>query len=133
MISLPELGLSYDDYVPYAKTNKELTDESELITLPVTKNDSIVNSFVIKARKQHNTVYVTGYFSISVAANKSDLLFTISDLNFFDANDRFYILMMSSDGGISFAEVFSNGEVKVGRNDGMPIGYYMVDCVLLVK
>jgi hypothetical protein len=110
-----------------------LTDESELITLPVTKNDSIVDSFVIKARKQHNTVYVTCYFSISVAANKSDLLFTISDLNFFDANDKFYILMMSSDGGISFAEVFSNGEVKVGRNDGMPIGYYMVDCVLLVK
>lgn len=133
MISLPELGLSYDDYVPYAKSNKELTDESELITLPVTKNDSIADSFVIRVRKQHNAVYVTGYFSISVAANKSDLLFTISDLNFFDANDHFYILMMSSDGGISFAEVFSNGEVKVGRNDGMPIGYYMVDAVLLMK
>lgn len=133
MISLPELGLSYDDYVPYAKTNKELTDESELITLPATKNDSIVGSFVIRVRKQHNAVYVTGYLSIEVAANKNDLLFTISDLNFFDANDHFYIQMMSSDGDIAFAEVNSNGEVKVGKNTGMPTGYYMVDSVLLMK
>lgn len=28
MISLPELGLSYDDYVPYAKTNRQLTEDS---------------------------------------------------------------------------------------------------------
>ena len=120
-------------YVPYAKTNKELTDESKLITLPATKNDSIVDSFVIRVRKQHNAVYVTGYLNITVAANRNDLLFTISELNFFDADDKFYIQMMSSDGDIAFAEVFSNGEVKVGKNTGMPIGYYMVDSVLLIK
>jgi hypothetical protein len=120
-------------YVPYAKTNKELTDESELITLPATKNDNIVGSFAIRVRKQHNAVYVTGYLNIVVDANKDDLLFTISELNFFDANDKFYILMMSSDGDTAFAEIFSNGEVKVGRNTGMPRGYYMVDSVLLIK
>lgn len=32
MISLPELGLSYDDYVPYAKTNQELTAENQTLT-----------------------------------------------------------------------------------------------------
>lgn len=120
-------------HVPYAKTNKELTDESKLITLPATKNDSIVDSFVIRVRKQHNAVYVTGYFSIEVAANKDDLLFTISDLNFFDANDHFYVLMMSSGGNMAFAEVNSNGAVKVESNAGMPTGYYIAYGVLLMK
>lgn len=38
MISLPELGLSYDDYVPYAKTNQELTAENQTLTSAFANN-----------------------------------------------------------------------------------------------
>lgn len=112
----------------------ELSSKSTLTTLPATKNDSIIgSSFLIKVRKQHNAVYITGYFNTTVAANRDDLLFTISGVAFPDANDHFYALMMSSDGNTSFAEIYSDGTVKVGKQSGMAIGYYMVDAVLLVE
>ena len=121
-------------YVPPAKTNKELTDESKLITLPVTKNDSIIDTtFIVKARKQYNAVYVTGYLHLTVAANHGDLLFTISGLDFLDADDHFYVIMMSSGGDIAFAEIFSDGTVKVGNDAGIRSSYYIVTGVFLIK
>ena len=120
-------------YVPYAKSNKELTDESELTTLPATKNDSIVDSFVVKVRKQYNAVYISGYISTKAVANRTDLLFTINGLSFLDANDRCYALMISASGVASFAEIFSDGTVKVGTENGLGKSFYIITAAFLVK
>lgn len=112
----------------------EIVEKSTITTLSVIKNDSIVGSnFVIKARKQYNAVYITGYFNTSVSANRGDLLFTISGLTFLDANDHFYVTMISPNGAISFAEVYSDGTVKVAKDGGMASGYYIATAVLLVE
>ena len=131
LVSTP--NFDYEHYVPYAKTNKELTDESELTTLPATKNDSIVDSFVVKVRKQYNAVYISGYISTKAVANRTDLLFTINGLSFLDANDRCYALMMSASGVASFAEIFSDGTVKVGTENGLGKSFYIITAAFLVK
>lgn len=112
----------------------ELSSKSTLTTLSAIKNDSIVgSSFNVKVRKQYNAVYITGYFNTTVAANRYDLLFTISGLTFLDANDHFYATIMSSAGYTSYAEIYSDGTVKKAGEDVMPSNFYAIQAVLIVE
>ncbi|MBQ5912529.1 MAG: hypothetical protein IIW93_05480 [Bacteroidaceae bacterium] len=111
----------------------ELAHKSDLITLSATKNDTIVDNFVVTVRKQYNAIYISGYFNTRVAANRDDLLFTINGLSFLDANDRCYALIMSSSGAISFAEIFSDGTVKVGTGNGIVQSFYIITGAFLVN
>ena len=111
----------------------ELAHKSDIITLSARKNDSIIDNFNIKVRKQYNAVYISGYFSAKVAANKNDLLFTISGLTFLDANDHFYASMISSSGEPSFAEIFSDGTVKLGNQNGIKESFYIITAAFLVN
>ena len=112
----------------------ELAHKPDIITLSVTKNDSIIgSSFVVKVRKQYNAIYISGYFNTAVVANRGDVLFTINGLSFIDDNDHSYAILMSASGNGAFAEIFSNGEVKVANEGGIASGYHTVSAAFLAK
>lgn len=77
MLSLASLNLSYDDYVPYAKSNKELTADVELVNLPCTLNSSYVNTGEVYATKVGKLVIMSGYFHVSTAASRNTALITL--------------------------------------------------------
>lgn len=74
MISLPELGLSYGDYVPYAKSNKELTEELETNTTTYTYS-GISFTFV----KYGKVVFVSLSGTATEAITGGSTAFTVSD------------------------------------------------------
>lgn len=61
MIAPASMDLNYDDYVPYAKSNRELTEETDVTLTLDTSNFSIV-SYKIKKRDGH----VYGYIDAKV-------------------------------------------------------------------
>lgn len=74
MLSDPSLNLSYNDYVPYAKTNRELTEETD-VTFTASANETEIVSYKIKKRDGH----VYGYIDAKVLATSITLFGTLSE------------------------------------------------------
>lgn len=97
MISLPELGLSYDDYVPYAENNKKLTEDVSRLDGEVIK---IVAGGIINANSSRSftcTDYEGYRLSIySIGGNSIGMIVlfgkhpSVSDIRFstFNCEDR---------------------------------------------
>jgi hypothetical protein len=111
-------------YQPYAKTNKELTEDVTPQEIDYTINSSIVNASPrLKLYKTGKEIISTGYIVTSVAAARNDILFTITNERPKDEYE--YFLMVNSSGDTILTRFNSDGTVKVDA-DSMPVGGYIV-------
>lgn len=118
-------------YVPYAKTNRELTEEATPQEVAYTINSSIVSASPrLKLYKTGKEIVSTGYITTSAAAARSDTLFTITNERPKDEYE--YFLMVNSSGNTILTRFNSDGTVKVDV-DSMPAGGYIVFGTLILE
>lgn len=118
MITVP----SYKgDYVPYAKSNKELTEELTIGTVSATRNTDYLNGTnAVTFRKYGKMVSCEGYFQVTTAAARNEVLYTLAELPLASS----FLLALRNTGEYGLLNVKPNGTVVVESNDGLPIGFY---------
>lgn len=118
MITVP----SYNgDYVPYAKSNRELTDELTIGTVSATRNTDYLNGTnAVTFRKYGKMVSCEGYFQVTTAAVRNGVLYTLAELPLASS----FLLALKNTGEFGLLNVKPNGTVVVESEDGLPIGFY---------
>lgn len=124
MISVASLNLFYNDYVPYAKSNKELTEDGAKVEeISFTRNSSIVSdSSVVHITKQGKIVVFEGYVTTSSAASRRDSLFT--NIGAIPVQNYTYVYLLDGNGNAYLAMFKKDGTLAVESQTGLPDASY---------
>jgi hypothetical protein len=133
MISLPELGLSYDDYVPYAKTNKELTEDFIPKVLTVTPNASYVDNDNLHVTKYGQLIILGGYFRVHTEGARGAVLYTLPSSVKSFSGDEVSGLALGNYGSAILLTIGDSNTLKVELASGIPAGWYSIMMVMLNK
>lgn len=124
---------SYDgDYVPYAKSNKELTEDFIPKVLTVTPNSSYVDNNNLHATKYGQLVILSGYFRVHTEAARGEVLYTLpSSVGNFSGNASG--LALGNNGSPILLIIGDDNTLKVEASDGISTAWYSIMMVMLNK
>jgi hypothetical protein len=122
MITVP----SYNgDYVPYAKTNKELTDDGPTVkTINVTAESGVGFSSSTAFKQCGKNVILNFHTALSIAANTEVLLFTLPEGSRPSTRLVFPAFNSNSDVIVGFIIIKANGEVSIASTQATTAGAY---------
>ena len=118
-------------YVPYAKTNRELTENVTPTNLTCTLNSTYVDDGAVYATKIGNLVVMSGYFHVSQTAPRSSALITLpSGVTPFIGNA--YGIGIRDDDTITRLRL-NNNTIIADATSGASVSWYNILMSFLVK
>jgi hypothetical protein len=126
--------LSYDgDYVPYAKSNKELTEDFIPKVLTVTPNASYVDNDNLHATKYGQLIILGGYFRVHTEGARGAVLYTLPSSVKSFSGDEVSGLALGNYGSAILLTIGDSNTLKVELASGIPAGWYSIMMVMLNK
>lgn len=111
---------TYGKYLPYAMTNRELTDIKEVIA---TANSTYINADYLTFYKSGRVVTCVGYFTVNAAAARYEILYTLAETPISDSSNKAY-LMAINNAGDCFLLKFDGKALKIESMGGIDTGSY---------